>query len=482
MTSTGLRVGLALAIASTLVVGGCKNGASPSGLNAAVGGTGPGGGGGGGGGSTVTVNPGPALLTGVVLHNAVALNNGKILVVNGVDPAQGGGVNIDTQIVDVAGMLVSSAIQNAAQGGGSLASLQDTLQTVPPVQGSPGQILIQGQPPVGFVIVARVLGASATLLPNGQVLIVGGWGFERTDSTGANYVNRQGGPDPEALASAHLFDPATERFTRVPGLNTARLFHNAMALPNGNVLISGGVDSLTVTQQATTFGNSVTQDEVFDITQSRFVNSGTAPHGIVFGGSAGLSAGGFVWGGLENLGQGLNLPVDQAGTVIEAGIQTNQAGQQPTVVGRIAPTSPVGYAFAFGFTRIQDTLFVAGGEQLGIAGGQLQQVTSGDCFLIDINGAPTPAGSMATPRDDGLTAVIGGQGTRIVVACGLDANSTAIPDCELWDSATRNFVGVFPIPLHDGGVACRLPSGQVALVGGTDASGGPVLQVDILVN
>jgi IPT/TIG domain/Fibronectin type III domain/Galactose oxidase, central domain/Kelch motif len=63
---------------------------------------------------------------------------------------------------------------------------------------------------------------SATLLTNGMVLIIGGYG-----STGY-------------LSSAELYNPATGRFTATGNLNTARAYHTATRLYNGMVLITGG--------------------------------------------------------------------------------------------------------------------------------------------------------------------------------------------------------------------------------------------------
>ena len=68
---------------------------------------------------------------------------------------------------------------------------------------------------------------TATLLPNGLVLVVGG-----RDDIG------------NALTSAELYEPVTGVWTAVAGaLGTARAFHTATRLPNGLVMISGGEDA-----------------------------------------------------------------------------------------------------------------------------------------------------------------------------------------------------------------------------------------------
>jgi uncharacterized protein (TIGR03437 family) len=66
-------------------------------------------------------------------------------------------------------------------------------------------------------------GHTATLLPNGKVLIAGGYSGSAQ------------------LASAELYDPATGTFTRTGDMTVPRAGSKAVLLPNGKVLIAGGV-------------------------------------------------------------------------------------------------------------------------------------------------------------------------------------------------------------------------------------------------
>src|SRR5204862_349242 len=62
---------------------------------------------------------------------------------------------------------------------------------------------------------------TATLLPNGKVLVAGG-------------------DDGSRLASAELYDPASGSWTATNPLAAVRYEHTATLLPNGKILVAGG--------------------------------------------------------------------------------------------------------------------------------------------------------------------------------------------------------------------------------------------------
>jgi len=75
---------------------------------------------------------------------------------------------------------------------------------------------------------------TATLLPNGQVLVAGGFG-----------------PPNQVLSSAELYDPATGTWRATGALNKTRGAHTATLLPNGQVLVAGVGDPAELYDPAT---------------------------------------------------------------------------------------------------------------------------------------------------------------------------------------------------------------------------------------
>ena len=88
-------------------------------------------------------------------------------------------------------------------------------------------------------------GHTATLLPNGKILIAGGY-------NGAANLN-----------TAELYDPATGAFTSAGTMFDMRSGHTATLLPSGKVLIAGGISAQTL-QTA----------ELYDPTAATFTSTG----------------------------------------------------------------------------------------------------------------------------------------------------------------------------------------------------------------
>src|SRR5262245_47628639 len=88
---------------------------------------------------------------------------------------------------------------------------------------------------------------TATLLPNGKVLVAGG---EEADFDGP------------IIRSAEIYDPATGRWTATGSLSALRAYHTATLLPNGKVLVAGGCCTFGFNDQRTV--NTINTAELYD--------------------------------------------------------------------------------------------------------------------------------------------------------------------------------------------------------------------------
>jgi hypothetical protein len=83
--------------------------------------------------------------------------------------------------------------------------------------------------------------ATSTRLADGRVLVVGG--FTRPSDLPATAK----GPVLVSVASAELYDPGTGTFSDAGSMTTARAGHSATLLPDGRVLIAGGLNMTPTT-------------------------------------------------------------------------------------------------------------------------------------------------------------------------------------------------------------------------------------------
>jgi fibronectin type 3 domain-containing protein len=132
-------------------------------------------------------------------HTATLLSNGKVLVTGGVTPVNNNTVPAIPAYVLAAAQLFTPATETWAPAA-----------------------------PMGAVR----YGHTATLLPNGKVLVTGGLDAPATG----------GGV---ARASAELYDPASGTWANAPSMGSARTNHSALLLPNGKVLVFGAAPAST---------------------------------------------------------------------------------------------------------------------------------------------------------------------------------------------------------------------------------------------
>ncbi|MBP1464492.1 choice-of-anchor C family protein [Candidatus Chloroploca sp. M-50] len=179
-----------------------------------------------------TVEPGTwqatgSMQTGRAWHTATRLADGRVLVAGGSSGAWGTGLQ-SAEIYDPATGTWTPT------GNMSQARFAHTATLLPN-----GKVLVAGGEGAGWLSSAEIYDPAtgrwsgtgnlqrgrsmhtATLLPNGKVLVAGGYG----------------GGD---LASAELYDPVTAQWSTTGSMKTARMRYPAVLLPNGKVLVASG--------------------------------------------------------------------------------------------------------------------------------------------------------------------------------------------------------------------------------------------------
>ena len=259
---------------------------------------------------------------------------------------------------------------------------------------------------------------TATLLPSGLVLVVGG-------------------NDPVyTTQSAELYDPATGSWTSTGSLSTARFLHTATLLANGKVLVAGG-----------NFGNgTVASAELYDPATGTWTFTGSLntareehtatwlPGGKVLV-AAGRGSNGFSFATAE-----LYDPL--SGTWTATGdLSTARNLQTATLLpnGKVLVAGGVDNSFN------------------GTASAELYDPANGT-WTVTGNLNTARAGHTATLLPNGMTLVTGGGGS-------------SLPTTELYDSASGTWTVTGSLNRARGEhTATLLPNGMVLVAGGLDSS------------
>jgi hypothetical protein len=227
-------------------------------------------------------------------HTATLLKNGRVLIAGGSSKAFGQGNVFKTA------ELYNPSMKRFSQTGSMHAAR--TLHTATLLDS--GKVLIAGGDDGTTSLTASELydptsakfvatGAmsigrtdcAATLLGNGQVLIAGGFQL-LPDFSGS------------VLATAEIYDPATGLFSLTGTMMSARQGPTSTLLPNGEVLIAGGVDN---------DGNVLDTAELYDPTTGQFNLAGQMTTSR-YGHLAALLGDGdvLIAGGVDNAGSSLS--------------------------------------------------------------------------------------------------------------------------------------------------------------------------------
>ena len=266
---------------------------------------------------------------------------------------------------------------------------------------------------------------TATLLPNGKVLVVGG-------STSGGFLN-----------SAELYDPTTGRWSAAGHLQTPRVSHTATLLLNGKVLVAGGITNTAPPD----FGVTNTAELYDPVTEIWSPTGNLNTYRFWF--TATLLANGkvLVVGGANNP------------SVLDSAELYDPATRTWTLTGK---PNAVRYGQTATLLKSGKVLIVGGSDD-----GDLASTLASAELYDPATGTWSSTGSLGTSRILHTATLL--RDGKVLVAGGYNWPPTSLRSAELYDPANGTWsVTGSPIAARDDETATLLPNGNVLVAGGED--------------
>jgi hypothetical protein len=275
-------------------------------------------------------------------------------------------------------------------------------------------------------------GHTATLLNNGKVFIAGG----ASDPTGT------------AVSSAELYDPTTGTFTATPGsMTAARASHTATLLQSGKVLIAGG-DMFLYNAS----GQSVASAETFDSSTGTFTATGSMTVPRESHTATLLSSGKvLLTGGSDGI-----LGYTPTTTLYSSSETFDPSTGQFTAAGMMTTQ------------RLWQTASLLASGKVLVAGGDSTSQTNATTDLFDpSSGSFAATGNMTEPRFYHAASTLN-DGT-VLISGGVQDGESAKATAEIYDPTAGTFAATGSMNAarvwHTSTV---LPNGKVLITGGAD--------------
>ena len=343
--------------------------------------------------------------------------------------------------------------------------------------------IVAAQSPGRFVQTSSMRSArsghTATLLPNGQVLIAGG-ALHLRQQFGAGVV----------LASAEVYDSDAGTFDAAATMTTARRSHTATLLPDDRVLIVGGYGD---------GGAPLASAELFDLATGTFSATGsllTARGGhtaILLPTGAVLVIGGYGTRGFPDVAPA-ELYDPPSGTFKAAGPYVGRggcdfcapsvllhdgsvlfSGQQPAqrydpVSNSFSPSGAMSTELSAAATLMNGQVLFAGGAPLGRSANAELYNPATHTFVRTGDMTSRRVWHTLISMPDGMVLAAGGETDSCSANACLFAGS--VDTAELYNPSAEAFVPIGKMVIARGGhTATLLGDGRVLIAGGTSYGG-----------
>jgi hypothetical protein len=253
---------------------------------------------------------------------------------------------------------------------------------------------------------------TATLLPNGNVLVAGG---QQSGST--------------VLNTAALFDPVSGTWSNTGSLNGGHWRHTANLLPNGKVLVTSG--------EFNTSGNFTGSSEVYDPATGKWTTSGAVTTARILHTTTLLPSGKLLIAG----GQDFNFNLLSSAELYDAGLGFS-AAWQPQIA---AATSPLSL-----------------GSSLSITGSRLRGISEASCGSSQDSASDYPVVQLRSLQTDQILFVASTSWSAGSVV------SAAVNGLPLGHALATVFVNGIP----SAATIIRIGASQIILTGATKLPNG----------
>jgi WD40 repeat protein len=307
------------------------------------------------------------------------------------------------------------------------------------------------------------------LLPNGKVLVAGGY-------NGTTH----------SLSSAELYNPASGTWTATGSLATARYDHTATLLPNGKVLVAGGyIGSISLGSAELYDPASGTWSATGSLATRRYLDTATLlPNGkvLVAGGYDGTSflasaelydpASGH-WtapGSLATARQSHTATLLPNGKVLVAGGYNDTSGDLASAELYDPASGTWSATGKLGAVREVHTATLLPNGKVLVAGGYDGNSVVASAELYDpASGTWSATGSLVTARYDHTATLL--PNGKVLVAGG--RNNSDLASAELYDPASGTWSATGKLgAVREVHTATLLPNGKVLVAGGFNLPSG----------